>query len=257
MSEPVIETVVTAPVDAAAPVVEATPAADSVVTPIVDDKPDNVGEAIKKEVDRREALLIAKYEQEGKTNAQKARDSLIAEEDIEWNGKKVTTEAEYKQMLREAEITKQYKDKQLPEEIVQELVDAKKFRDEVEPELKQNRTEKKQTADFKAFFEAYPTIDPKDVPQSVWVDYAAGKDLIDTYAKHENAILKQKLADLEKQKQVEQQNKENAEAATGSVIGQGTAVVANFTREQVAAMSKEEMKAHYPAVIASMKAWKK
>lgn len=246
MSE--IETVVTAPVDAAAPVIE---------TPEVVEKPDNVGEAIKKEVDRREAQLKQKYELESKTNAQTARDQLIAEENIVWNGQKVTNEADYRQMLREGEIRKQYEDRDLPEEILNEIVEGKKFREKYESKEQQDKAKDKQASDFKAFYEAYPTIDAKDVPQSVWTEYANGKDLVDSYARHENASLKQKLADLEKQKQVEQQNKENAEAATGSVVGQGSAIVANFTREQVEAMSKEDMKKNYAAVVASMKAWKK
>lgn len=196
-------------------------------------------------------------ESTSKKVSQESRDAFIAEQGYQWKGKVIATEAELKQARKESDLEQQYKEKELPEDIVQKLIDAEKFREEAEPLITSLKSEKKQAADFKAFFEAYPDIKAEEVPATVWNEYAAGKDLVDSYAKHENAALKQKLADLEKQKQVEQQNKENTEAATGSVVGQGSAIVANFTREQVAAMSKEEMKVNYPAVVASMRAWKK
>lgn len=245
------ETVVEATVDAGQEV-----KTDEVVTtPIVDEKPDNVGEAIKKEVDRREAQLKQKYEQDSKTNAQQARDALIAEEGMTWNGKPITTESDYRQMLREAEIEKEYKDRELPPEIVQELVDAKKFRDEAEPQLTQIRSEKKQAADFKAFYEAYPDAKAEDIPATVWTEYANGKDLVDSFARHENASLKQKLAEFEQKKQIEQLNQANAESSTGSLTGNGTVATAHFTQEQVANMSLAETNKNWSAINESMKKW--
>ena len=84
-----------------------------------------------------------------KKAAQAARDALIAENGYSWNGKPITTEAEYKQALREQELTEQYKAKDLPDDVIQELVESKKFREQYESEKQTTAQKDKQEAEFK------------------------------------------------------------------------------------------------------------
>ncbi len=186
---------------------------------------------------------------------QESRDAYIAEQGFTWNGKPITTEAEHKQAMREVEIRKEYEDQDLPEDILNEIVEGKKFRAEAEPQLAQIRTEKKQTADFKALFEAYPDLDANTVPATVWVDYNNGKDLVDSYARHENASLKQRLAEIEQKQQIEQLNQANANSSTGSLTGNGSAAPSFFTLEQVQKMSQSEVDKNYKAIMESQKKW--
>ena len=204
---------------------------------------------IKRRVERAE-------ESAAKRAAQEARDALIAEEGIEWNGKPIKTETEYRQMLKEQEIRKQYEGK-VDEDILQEIVESKKFREEYLTKQQQDEIRTKQESDYQAFVAAYPDVQATDIPENVWAEVNAGKSLVDAYARHENQILKQKLAEVEKKQQIEQQNQENAASSTGSVTGQGDSKSTFFTEEQVKGMSQAEVNKNYDAIIASQKKWYK
>lgn len=193
-------------------------------------------------------------ESTSKKAAQEARDAYIAEQGYEWNGKKITTEAEYKQAIFEQDLMKKYQDQGLPDDVVQELVESKKFRENYESERKQSAEKAKQEAEFKAFLDAYPDVEPQNIPQSVWDDVQGGRSLVDAYVKYENQTLKQRLAEVEKAKQVEQQNLDNAQASTGAVTNTGGSP-AFFTREQVAKMSLAETNRNWTAINESMKKW--
>ncbi len=208
-----------------------------------------------------DGIVTKRIERERETTAkrvaQESRDAYVAEQGYEWQGKRIATEAEYKQAMKEVEIRKQYENQDLPDEILDEIVEGKKFRAEVEPQLAQIRTEKKQMADFKALFEAYPDLDANTVPQSVWIDYNNGRDLVDAYARHENASLKQRLAEIEQKQQIEQLNQANANSSTGSVTGNGSAAPSFFTLQQVQNMSQADVDKNYKVIMESQKKWYK
>lgn len=187
--------------------------------------------------------------------AQEARDAYFAEQNIEWQGKKITTESEYKQALKEKELIDKYSEQGLPDDVVQELVDGKKFRDEYQETQKQTAERTRQETEYKAFLDAYPDVDPKDIPQSVWDDVGKGKNLVDAFLRHENMTLKQQLAAAEQTKQIEQQNQTNAASSTGSVTGNGSSAPAFFTQEQVSKMSNSEVNKNWNAINESMKKW--
>lgn len=220
----------------------------------VETKPDRtftqkeLDEIITKRIERERESTTKKASQE-------ARDAMIAENGYSWNGKPITTEAEYKQALKEQELTEQYKAKDLPDDVIQELVESKKFREQYESEKQTTAQKAKQEAEFKAFFETFPDTDPKDIPQSVWDDVHKGKSLVDAFTRHENQSLKQKLAELEKSKQIEQKNNENASSSTGSVTGNGSSAPAFFTQEQVSKMSNADVNKNWSAINESMKKW--
>jgi hypothetical protein len=203
---------------------------------------------IQKRLDRERETVTKKA-------AQEARDSYFAEQNIEWQGKKITTEAEYKQAVKEQELINKYSSQGLPDDVVAELVEGKKFRDQYNDTQKQSADRAKQESDFHAFLESYPDVDPKDIPQTVWDEVSNGKSLVDAFVKHENQTLKQRLAEVEKSKQIEQQNIDNAQASTGAVTNTG-GNPAYFTREQVAKMSISETNRNWTAINESMKKWK-
>jgi hypothetical protein len=211
-------------------------------------------------LDRERAAELAQkgmnYDKAVERAKQEARDTYIAEQGYQWNGKPITTESDYKQALKEQELTEKYKAQDLPDEVVQELVESKKFREQYESERKQSEEKAKVESDFQAFLDTFPDTDPKDIPASVWEEVDKGKSLVDAYTKHENQTLKTKLAELEKGKEIDQQNEENAQSSTGAINNKGDAGNAYFTREQVAKMSTEEVNNHWKTINESMKKWK-
>ena len=67
--------------------------------------------------------------------------------------------------------------------------------------------------------------------------------------------LKEKLAKYEESEKVSNKNAENANAAVGSVTGNGASQTL-FSREQVKNMSRADVKKNYAKVIESQKQWK-
>lgn len=68
----------------------------------------------------------------------------------------------------------------------------------------------------KRFVAAYPNVQAKDIPQSVWDDVRNGADLISAYTKYENAQLRSQIEAM-------QQNEKNKNRSTGSRQGSGSA----------------------------------
>lgn len=186
---------------------------------------------------------------------QEARDTYIAEQGYEWNGKRITTETEYKQALLESELMEKYKAQDLPDDVIQELIESKNFREQYTKQQEESAERAKQEEDYKAFLDTFPDTKPEDIPQSVWNDVNKGKSLVDAYTRFENQQLKEKLSKLTEQEKIEQQNQENAASSTGSVTGQGTAKATRYTREQVAKMSTDEVNKNWASIQESMKKW--
>ena len=79
------------------------------------------------------------YEKAVERARQEARDSWIAEQGYEWKGKRITTEAEYKEALREKQLEDEIAQKyaHLPEDVRQELAENRKFRERYEAKEKE------------------------------------------------------------------------------------------------------------------------
>lgn len=194
------------------------------------------------------------YEKAIERARQEARDAYISEQGYEWNGKSITTESEYKEALREQELMQQYQSYNVPDEIVQELVENKKFRERYETEQERTAREKAQEQDFQLFIETYPDVKAEEIPASVWQDVENGKSLIDAYIKHENKILKEKLGITNKQESIAQRNQENASASIGAIKSNGESAPF-YTKEQVSKMTTKEVNENWKTINESMKKW--
>lgn len=205
--------------------------------------------------------------------AQKARDEWIAEQGYAWKGKPITTEAEYKQALQEQEIEEklrlQYSS--LPDEIIDEILENRRFREETLAEKKTREEAERKTQEEKdlvtrrdtmydEFMTEFPEYDTEEkwkaIPKEVWNEAdkwlqsggREGRRLADALAKYN-------FKQMQAQNQATQANQANADSSTGSVKGQGRTQTF-FTREQVANMSREEIQANYTAIKESEKRWK-
>lgn len=202
------------------------------------------------------------YEKGIERAKQEARDAYIAEQGYEWNGKPITTEAEYKEALAEAERQKELKEKGLDPDEYKKFVEGdpavKKAR-----EWEQNKTaEERNKADVKEFLSLFKkeegrAWDPDSdvLPDEVIALTQKGKTLSDAYAYHLNEKLKAKIAELEGKKKADETNQQNAETSTGSVTGNGNGENNFFTADQVRNMSKEQVKQNLKAIEESMKKW--
>jgi hypothetical protein len=86
---------------------------------------------IQKGMNYEKAVERAKQE-----SIQAGRDAWIAEQGYEWNGKPITTEAEYKQALQEKEVYDRYQAQGLPEDVIQKLAKV----DQIEKKMQEGET---------------------------------------------------------------------------------------------------------------------
>jgi len=190
---------------------------------------------------------------------QEARDSLIASYGYEWNGKPITTEAEYNQALREKELYDNLQSKNLPDDVVRELVENRKFREQFEQERQGAQTKAQKEQDMLNFLQQFPGVKPEEIPQDVWQEFNNGRSLVDAYTRHENKALRERVAKLEETTQAREKNNQNAQTSPGSVTGNGSVPTGYYSREQVEKMDpKEAAKPEvYKAIMESMKSWKR
>lgn len=167
-----------------------------------------------KELSYDEAVTLAQkgmnyekaLEREREKAYQDARDAYIAEQNIEWNGQLITTEAEYKRALEEQALIEKYSERDIPDEVIQELLESRRERQErkeQEAQIQAKQAEEKQFADF---VEVYPDVDATTIPQEVWDSVEKGTPLVYAYMKYENAQLRTKT-------NVVQKNEENKQKA--------------------------------------------
>jgi hypothetical protein len=213
------------------------------------------------------------YEKAVERARQEARDAWIAEQGYEWKGKRITSESEYRTALREYELEQEIAQKyaHLPEDVRAELIENRRFREQYQSQQKtieEQQRKAQQERDFIArrdamyaeFLEEFPDHNTEEawgkIPAEVWAEAdkwlktggREGRRLADALTRHN---WKQNMA----QNQANQANQANAETSTGSVKGQAKNG-AFFTREQVANMSREEIRTNYNAIKESEKHWK-
>lgn len=202
----------------------------------------------------------ARYAEIRRKAESEAVDRYIASQGYEYNGKPITTKAEYDRAL--AEVEEQQRRAALQEQgidpsIVDEYVNNNpvvKWANEFKTQQEQQQAKQ---ADFSDFLSAYPDVKPEEIAAEVWEANSKGVPLRIAYAAHqENATLKAKLAEYEKGAKTNEVNAKNAENSTGSVTGNGSTGQPFYTREQVQAMSQEEVNKNYKTIVESMKSWK-
>lgn len=194
---------------------------------------------------------------------QQARDSYIAEQNYEWMGKPITTEAQYKQALKEKETYDNLQNQSLPEEVISEILEGRRDREERNQEKLTIKQQQQKDAEYRDFFDYFSTennrsFDPaKDtIPDEVWqMVETKGNSLTDAYQIHELKQTKAKLNEFTKGSKTQESNNKNAMSGTGSVTGNGNATNDYFTADQVRAMSPEQVKANLKSIENSMKRW--
>jgi hypothetical protein len=144
---------------------------------------------------------------------QEARDSYIAEQGLEWNGQQITTEAQYKQALQESQWMEQLQNRDLPEEVVQELIESRRDREERNREKEERAKTEREQADMIDFINYFRDANGRDfnadqdiLPDSVWQATQQGIPLRYAYADFQNQQLRQQLNTLKK-------NQDNAKKA--------------------------------------------
>lgn len=179
---------------------------------------------------------------EATTKAQKqARDELIAEMYGESHG--IKTYEEYKEAIKEQELRNKYESKELPEEVVNELVENRKFREKYEAEQESRKSEEAKKKDQLDFLNYFKEVNGRDfdtskdeIPQEIWDEHAKGGSLkkayADYYKESEIKRLRAENEELKKGSKAKQANEENSKAATGSVTGNGSAEVGDISFEE-------------------------
>lgn len=151
----------------------------------------------------------------------KARDELIAEMYGESHG--IHTYAEYqaaiekqKQEEHDQKIRDEYEAKGLPEDVVSELVEWKRSREQSKAEQEAKQQQEKRDADMMDFIKEFPNVKADDIPVEVWQANERGIPLRYAYAEH---AYRQTM----KAEEIAKANAENAKSSTGSVTGDGVA----------------------------------
>lgn len=181
----------------------------------------------------------ARYAQIRREAESKARDKTIADMNMAWNGQPITTydqyvkaKAESEQYQKEQAIREEYEAKGLPEELVEELVESKRDREERNAEKLKKEAQDKKNAEYNEFFELFKEENGRDydtasdtLPDEVWLmnaeDNPKRKSLVDAYAHHLNKQLKAKIAEYDSKFQAIETNKANSASSPGSVTGNG------------------------------------
>lgn len=182
-----------------------------VATPQKEEKPAQSAE---------ENAVYAKIRREAEQKAYaKAQDELIAK--MYGESHNIHTVAEYEAAIREQEIRQQYENKDLPEDVINEIVESKKFRENYDAEQKAKEQQAQKQKDLQDFITAFPDVKPDDIPVEVWQANANGIPLRYAYADH--ALQLARKADA-----IAKANAENAKSSTGSVSGDGAAIEPDF-----------------------------
>jgi hypothetical protein len=202
--------------------------------------------AEEREIPIEEAIVLTQkglnYEKAVERAKQEARDAYIADEGYQWKGKPITTEAAYKEALKEQELENKIRAQytNVPDEIVSELTEGRKFRE-------QYQTKEQQQKMYQEFADAYPDLKGDEIPPEVWKEVQNGKNLLDAYVRYENKTLRDQLNGVQAKDQAAQANQANALSSTGSVKTQGTPQ-GSLTEEMVENMSPQELASRWQEV---------
>ena len=137
----------------------------------------------------------------------------------------------------------------VPEAYAREMQENKKFRNRIEAEESVRMDQVARTSEYNDLVEAFPDIDAEKIPQSVWEATENGTPI-------KYAYMEFKMNEMNKSNKAKELNESNSNSTTGSVTGNGSVNSTHYTRDQVEAMSTDEIKKNYKAVMDSYKQWK-
>lgn len=135
----------------------------------------------------------------------------------------------------------------LPEEIVEELQNAKTLRKESRDAKRQKDKETALQSEIEAFHTFFPEVKADDIPAEVWDDVASGTDLLHAYTFWH-------MTEQQKGGHAEEVNKETAFRSAS--VKNGGSTEPSFSREEVEKMSPKEVSKNFKNILHSMKNWK-
>ena len=135
----------------------------------------------------------------------------------------------------------------LPEEIAEELKNARDYKKEKRANDRKEAEKEKTDEDIKLFRSIFPDADADSIPDRVWEDVADGIPLPYAYALF--VASEQELTGY-----AENVNEKNSESGAG--IGNDGNTEPAYTREQVEKMSGTDVKKNYKGILKAMKNWK-
>lgn len=107
----------------------------------------------------------------------------------------------YWRQQEEQQMINELVQKNIPEEYAREMVENRKFREQLnkekEQQTKMTETKQKEEAEIKAFMDAFPDVKPDDIPQEVIDKVQAGTPLKYAYMEHQYSQLTNKVKTLE------------------------------------------------------------
>ncbi len=151
--------------------------------------------------------------------------------------------------------------KNIPQELAQEMLQNRKFREQYQTEHQQLEMQKKKETEYQEFLKAYPEfMDPakaNGIPMEVWQMANQGISLVDAYTRYENQQLKNQLTKFTQSQQTQQKNKVNAESSTGSIQGQEAVPNEYISKEEFEKNRNNQswLYNHYDALKKSMNKW--
>ena len=225
-------TAATVAVEHGADTVKAEPTAEPTAEPKTEAQPHEekitkiVSERIKKEQER----IRAEYEEKAKSEQAK-RDAQIASQGYEWNGQKITTEADYYKALEQKAKLDEYQAQGLSEEAAKYKVELDELKAAQAARESEAAAKAKQQQDAREFFDYFRSVNGRDwnpeaepLPQEVFDTAEQQKiPLKFAYAEYTAKQFKAKLTGLDNGQKTAQANAANASSSTGSVNGNGAA----------------------------------
>lgn len=104
----------------------------------------------------------------------------------------------------------------IPEDLAREILENRKFREQLETEKKSKQVEEKRNSEFSEFLETFPNAKAEDIPKEVWEANQNGVPLKFAYMQHEFNKVQNELKTLK-------QNQENRKKAPiGGITTYGT-----------------------------------
>lgn len=90
----------------------------------------------------------------------------------------------------------------IPEEYAREMIENKKFRNQMEQRERQAQMEAKQHAEFEDFFKTFDDVKPESIPAEVWQRNNEGVPLKYAYMEHEFSKLKTEMQVLKHNQEI-------------------------------------------------------
>lgn len=135
----------------------------------------------------------------------------------------------------------------IPEEIANELIEAREAKKKARKEGRIKKSETEAAEEIARFREIFPDVKPEDIPESVWDDVSEGASLLHAYALYTvtQDSLKRHANDV---------NERNSKRGAAADSQGSTEPV--FTKEQVEKMSGKDIKSNYKGILNAMKNWR-